>query len=214
MTDSEAAHSENLDRLLEAMPKIAEAVNAFSSEDVQKSAFNALVATFGGTRPASISVKGDQEELAAASGSDVDEEVVGDGDTVEPGSSKPKKARKSSPKRSYPIPKDLNLRPDGKESLKDFSVAKKPRTFPEKNLVIVYYFEEYIEEKEISLGHILAGYDECDWKAPSDPANSLSVTSSKNRWLDTSDMKSITTTHAGRNALKYDMPSSEESKSK
>jgi hypothetical protein len=41
---------EDLDALLESMPKIAEAVNAFSSEAVRQEAFKAMVAAFSGEK--------------------------------------------------------------------------------------------------------------------------------------------------------------------
>jgi hypothetical protein len=72
--------------------------------------------------------------------------------------------------------------------------------------VLVYYIEVCLGIDSIEVGHVLAAYDECGWKSPSQPDNSLVVTASKKNWLDTSDLKAIRITHSGRNAVEYDMP--------
>ena len=57
----------------------------------------------------------------------------------------------------------------------------------------------------VEVGHVLAAYSECDWKAPAIPDNSLMVTASAKDWLDTRNMKAIRTTHKGQNHVEYDM---------
>jgi hypothetical protein len=123
------------------------------------------------------------------------------------------RVRNPAAKKSYARVKDINFRPDGKVSLRDFATEKVPTNNHEKNLVFVYYLEEHLAVSGIGVGHVLAAYDEMGWKSPAIPDNSLMVTASQKNWLDTSDMKSIRTTHGGRNAVQYDMPIKKDSKS-
>lgn len=214
MSDDQATRFEELEKLLEAMPKIAEAVNSFSSEDVQKSAFSTLVATFSGTANGTREqgVNG-SSQVTDVDDADEEDNASGDGESAnQREAQRVKKVRKAPQKRNYAIPKDINFRPDGKTSLRDFAAEKSPKTLAEKNLLLTFYFEEFLEVSDISTGHILAGYNECGWKPSNDPANSLATTASKNRWLDTSNMKAITTTHSGRNYINFDMSTSDESK--
>ena len=91
--------------------------------------------------------------------------------------------------------------------------TKEPANFNERNLALVYYFEVCLGITSIEVDHVLAAYDECGWKPPAQPDNSLAVTASKKNWLDTSDLKAIRLTHSGRNAVEYDMPFSKAKKS-
>lgn len=192
-------------RLIEAMPEIAEAVNAFTSIDVQRDAFNALIAAYGlppipevTTAPADLTVVPTPTSTPVS----VDEPATAR--TAE----RSNRTRKQPAKRTYARAKDLNLRPPGKTSLHDFAKEKQPKAYHEKNVVVVFYLSEILEVNDIDVSRVLAGYHACSWKAPSNPVNSLQVTASAKGWLDTSDMTSIKLTHNGENAVKYDLPSS------
>ena len=105
---------------------------------------------------------------------------------------KVKRTRRLNAKKTYPRVKDIDFRPEGKVSLRDFWAQKEPsENNHEKNLVIVYYLKEFLEVSAIEVGHVLAGYDDVGVKSPAIPDNSLMVTASQKRWLDTSDMKAI-----------------------
>ena len=62
-----------------------------------------------------------------------------------------------------------------------------------------------LQVQGITTAHVLAVYSECDWREPSYPDNSLQVTASRERWIDTKDMQSIVTTPSGRNKIR-EMP--------
>lgn len=206
------------DRLTEAMPKMAEAVNAFTLKDNQRLALQALLtaagvpaappAAPGASAPLTVvpdlptrdSVEEEPEEISQASEDDSEPAKV-------------KRTRRPNVKKTYPRVKDIDFRPEGKVSLRDFWAQKEPSNNHEKNLVIVYYLEEFLEVSAIEVGHVLAGYDDVGVKSPAIPDNSLMVTASQKRWLDTSDMKAIRTTHGGRNAIQYDMPIKKDTKS-
>jgi hypothetical protein len=205
------------DRLTEAMPKMAEAVNAFTLKDNQRLALQALLTaagvptgpTLAPEAPAPLTVVPDLQP----------EEPSGESDTTaaasEPAAetAKPKRVRKPAGKKSFARVRDINFRPEGKVSLRDFWAQKEPTNNHEKNLVIVYYLEEYLEVTAIEVGHVLTAYDEVGVKSPAIPDNSLMVTASQKNWLDTSDMKAIKTTHSGRNTIQYDMPTKKDMKS-
>jgi hypothetical protein len=213
MSDPNPQARDAFGQLLDAMPRIAEAVNAFTSEDNQRAALDALVRAIGlpdrpsapGVLPAEplLSVVRPPEDDEAGDGEQDD--AAGSGQDAHP-EARQRRTRKVAAKKSWSRVKDVNFRPEGKQSLREFAKAKGPANFHEKNLVIVYYLEVHLEIVSVEVGHVLAAYDECGWRSPSNPDNSLAVTASKKHWLDTSDLKAIRTTHSGRNAVEFDMP--------
>lgn len=213
------------DRLIEAMPNIAKAVNAFALEDNQRTALEALLAA-AGARASAVAPSEVRTPLAAVpplptTGSAGKEEhdappAVPDtptGAAAAPPEAHvtqavtPKRVRKAAgAKKVYSRAKDLNFHPEGKISLRDFWTQKAPGNNHERNLVIVRYLEETLQIEKIEVGQVLAGYEAVDERSPAIPDNSLMVTASQKGWLDTSDMKAIRTTHGGINFLKFDMP--------
>ncbi len=208
-----------LDRLIEAMPKMAEAVNAFELKDNQRLALQALLSAAGVPVGEPVLAPVAKTEPTLSVVPPLTEDAASDDaeGSAEDGSEQPKakrtRVRKPAAKKSFPRVKDINFRPEGKVSLRDFVTQKAPTNNHEKNLVFVYYLEEHLEITAIEVGHVLAAYDEMGWKSPAIPDNSLMVTASQKRWLDTSDMKAIRTTHGGRNTVQYDMPIKKDSKS-
>lgn len=202
-----------LDHLIEVMPKMAEAVNAFTLKDNQRLALQALLCAAGvpmGDPIAATTVETEPTTLSVVPPL-TEESPSEESETSSPAQEEPKakrttRSRKSTAKKTYSRVKDINFRPEGKLSLRDFTAEKAPRNNHEKNLVFVYYLEEYLGIGSVEVGHVLAAYDEMGWKSPAIPDNSLMVTASQKGWLDTSDMKAIRTTHGGRNAVQYDMP--------
>lgn len=195
------------DRMLNELPRIAEAVNAFSSEDVQKAAFAAVVAALN------IPVGGANSETNTApteSGTRDDHGATGSENTdsnTKGGLGKPARAtraRKSNG--TVHAPKDIDFWPKGKESLPDFVATKLPAGQDEQNLVAVYYLEQVLELADVSPGHVLAAYKACKWPEPSDIGAALRKTASRKHWIDTHDSKSIKTMPGGRNMLEHTMP--------
>lgn len=190
-----------------AMPGMIEIVNKFDSPKCQHMALQSLLSAFGLPSVAPTQGKTSDKTLAAVPSLDLETTLASSGATP---SVKKKATAKKAPKR-VPVKVDVNFRPDGKESLRDFVAAKAPSSFYEKNTVIVVYFEDVLDFHEISPDHIVLGYDECGgWKAPADPSNSLAKTAHDKRWIDSSDFNAISTTHVGRNMVKYDMSAAKE----
>ncbi|MET8609565.1 hypothetical protein [Streptomyces misionensis] len=203
---------QEFDKLLESMPRIAEAINAFTSEDVQRQAFEALVGTLNlpstGIVDAyqGLTTEENDSAVITAEGDDSSKFVT---DSIEPARESnvtERRRRKAKSKRNWAAVKDIGFRPEGKTSFKDFIEEKQPKTIDEKGLLAVYYFEQILELEEIGVGHVMAAYKEAAWRNPANPENSLQAASSRHHWLDTSNMRIIKTTQRGRDFVEHDMP--------
>lgn len=209
-----------LDRLIDAMPRMAEAVNSFELKDNQRFALQALLSAAGvhptvleparevnADRPLSIvpPLPAERSEVKVTADATGDEQT----------SSRTKRARKSNSKKSWPRAKDINFRPADKQSLRDFVAEKKPATIHEKNLVFVYYMAEVLGLSQVTIGHVLAAYDECGDKPPALPDSSLRSTAARKHWLDTAELQTVGVqmTHSGRNVVEHDMPMKKDKKS-
>ncbi|HXC78688.1 MAG TPA: hypothetical protein VNU19_16755 [Candidatus Acidoferrum sp.] len=203
MTDTET--EDGFQAVLGAMPKIADAVNAFTSEEVQKRAFETLVAALGiaGSSAAVIKpVVTEQEQTG--SGADTDAEVSSNGNRRPP-------ARKRPAKKAYTVPKDLNFSPAGKTSLEEFVAEKKPSNNDERNLVACHYLSEVMGITDIDPAKVLAVYSAAEWTAPAIPDSALRGTASRTGWIDTTNQKAITVPWKGQNQISK-MPAEKKAK--
>lgn len=207
------------DRLLSVMPQMAEAVNEFASEANQLLALRALMRALGlpdepAPEDAAEPTLAVVPPLASDPAEDHDQGQAGPGASgAEQPTAARRRARKSAARKFWPRVKDINFRPEGKPSLREFAEEKKPDTLHEKNAVLVYYLEEILGIAAIGVGHVLAAYAECGWRSPAMPDNYLMVTACRKNWLDTSDMKAIKITYQGRNMVQFDLPRSKAKKS-
>jgi hypothetical protein len=211
MLHPETPSGATFDRLLAAMPSIAEAVNGFASEENQSTALRALLRTFGLPDGERAGEKTRQPELSVvpSPGDDHPEsneqDEAGAGVSAEEQATR-RRARRPGAKKSAPRAKDINFRPEGKQSLREFVEEKKPGNLQELNTVAVFYLKEVLGIDAIDVGHVLAAYIECGWRLPGNLENSLSVTACRTKWLNTSDRKAITLTNPGRNLVLLDLP--------
>lgn len=211
MIDPEPPSGATFDRLLSAMPSIAEAVNEFSSEETKSTALRALLRAFGLPDEARAGDEAGQPGLSVVPPLADDQPEATDQDEAETDTSSGRqptrrRVRKSAAKKSTPRAEDINLRPDGSQSLGEFVEEKKPGNLRERDAVAVFYLKEILGIEAIGVGHVLAAYMECGWRLPRNLENSLSVTASRTKWLNTSDMKAITLTNSGRNLVQLDLP--------
>lgn len=200
------------DRLRSEMPAIAEAVNKFESPEIQRAAFDAFMRSLGlGTReavptaPAELTVVRTVPDAGAEDSDGAGPEPVSEG-KARPTAARQQRPRKPGGKKSWPLDKQINFRPAGKPSLRDFADEKQPNNNDQKSAVIVYYMTEVLGMSAVNIGQVLTGYNECQWKPSSSPDATLRTTASKYRWIDTSDAKAIKLTHAGRAFVEYDLP--------
>lgn len=190
--------------LLEEMPRISEAVNSFTSAEVQQRAFEILVGAFGmpATR-VSPRVRLVTPPVADPEVPDEDSQPDADGKV---GKATRRRARKPVAKKSIRGARDLDFRPEGKESLRDFVARKEPATNHERNLVAVFYVEQVLQLPDITAGDVLLVYKSCGWREPSDLGMELRKTASARKWLNTANSKAISTMAQGRNTVEHDMP--------
>lgn len=219
MIDPETPAGTAFELLLSAMPRIAEAVNQFTSEENQRVALAALLRARGlpdeptvreATAEPGLSVV---PPLADGDPGEHDKDETEPDAPVKASAAVRRRPRKPAAKKSWTRAKDINFRPEGKQSLRDFAAEKVPTTNFEKNAVAVYYLQEILAVDAIEVSHVLAAYTECGWRSPTDPENSLTVTASRKSWLDTSDLKAIVVTHSGRNTVQFDLPRTSAKKS-
>lgn len=102
---------------------------------------------------------------------------------------------------SYSFITELNLKPEGKDSLKNFVSKYKASSGAEYNLVFVYYLQNILGEKNIGPNHIYTCYKDLNVKFPSNIRQSLIDTKSKKGWIDTSNMNDIKMSTVGENAI-------------
>ena len=124
---------------------------------------------------------------------------------------KPKKSKSTKPK-STTSPKvnaemkfltDLNLRPKGKESLKDFAAKYQIKTSEELSLLIVYYLKETLQET-VTLAHIFTCLKELGKKIPTHLKQVLTNNKNTKHWIDLSDWNDIKYSVAGMNYMEHD----------
>lgn len=118
---------------------------------------------------------------------------------------KPKKSAKK--KQFYSVVKDLNLKPNGKSSFREFIENKKPNNRIQKCLVSVYYLKSVLEIKQININHIYTCHKDSAWRLPSDLTNLLRWIASQKGWLDTSSKDDIRLTAIGENFVDHNLPS-------
>jgi hypothetical protein len=196
--------------LLTYMPKIAEVVNAFTSDDTKRIALEALVRQFEPAYTASVTTLPQQQVPV------IETTTLGTSAAVETTDPAPltatvpapakKIARKASTRKTFTIPRDLNFAPEGKQSLVDFIDEKQPRTHHERNLVACYYLQQVMGLVPVGVEQVLAVYRAAGWDAPSQPEVYLRKTASQFGWIDTANTKDIKVVWAGENFLTSKMP--------
>lgn len=186
-----------LNDLLKRMPEIAKAVSAFP-EGVQQAAFDALITAASGGGAAAPPASGESTAKPARQSRNRKRPAASDGD----GAAKRQRRVGGSPS----VIRELDLAPKGKMSLKDFVAAKQPKTQHDYNVLSVYYLVEELGVPTVTLNHVFTVYKDMRWREPSDLGNSVSLTSVRKRFLDTSNRDDIKLTPAGRNHVQYDLP--------
>lgn len=95
---------------------------------------------------------------------------------------------------------DLDLRPAGKEALKEFVAKYNAKSYFERNLVYAQYFHEVHGLPFITVDHIYTCYRHIGGKIPSFPST-IKDTRHHKGWLEFNDMNSIKVTRNGLNDL-------------
>jgi hypothetical protein len=176
--------------LLSRMPEIADAVNAFESEELQREAFHALVGAFRGQPSNHVQNETRGEEAPSAEHKD-----------------RPRRKRSKGGGYSPKLVRDLNLSPNGKKPFAEFVTEKQPQSNEDKYAVVVYYLEQVLGLKEITLDHVSSVFRLTNgWKEPGNIRSGITTAASRKGTIDTTDFDDLKTTPHGRNFVDHDLP--------
>lgn len=123
-------------------------------------------------------------------------------------SNKESKKKSSPATQSFKLDRNLNLRPDNKQSLRDFSEQYNLKSANEKILIISYYLKEVLEMDGININHIYTGFEELNFRVPKSLYQLVSDTKNKSGWLDFDNMEDIGLSIQGKNYIKHDIEKS------
>lgn len=100
----------------------------------------------------------------------------------------------------------LNFSVDDVQHLRLFYKEKSPSSGFERNLVFVHFLQKEKNKSGITPNHIYTCYNLVEVKSPTALRQSIIDTSNKKKWLDTSNMDSITVTLNGEMFVRHDLP--------
>ena len=121
------------------------------------------------------------------------------------GSSSGKKSKSASKAQGFKLDRSLNLRPEDKRSITDFSEDYTMGKAPERILIIVYYLKEILEIDAINGDHIYTAFEKLNLRVPKSLYQLISDTKNKSGWLEFDSMDDIQLSIQGGNAVKYDL---------
>jgi hypothetical protein len=193
--------------LIDAMPAIASAVNAFKNESVQVEAFRSLVAAYGAAAGPSVSETSTGSGSADAGGHEADQGRNGRGKATGVKKAPSKGGNRATSKvAAPPLDGSLDLHPKGKKSFEDFAAEKNPSNFTERSMVAVYWLKNELQSEAVTISRVFTCYKRMGWRTPNNPVNQLQVVASTKKYLDTSSMENIQLTHAGSQYVEFDLP--------
>lgn len=100
---------------------------------------------------------------------------------------------------------DLNFRPDGHLTLREFFAEKASGNDMEDILVVVYYMQHIMGVSKIGLGHIRTALVDVSRSIPLDLRQTIRNMRGKKAWVKYTDLDDITTATAGDNRVLHDM---------
>jgi hypothetical protein len=118
--------------------------------------------------------------------------------------SKPKKSSYKPPIMS--IVKDLNLRPEGELSFRDFYAQKEPKTQEQAVTVAVYYLKRFLDLDKVTPEHVFTCFKDVGRKTPKNMPQTVRDTAKNKGWVDTSERGNIKITNHGENMVDHDLP--------
>ena len=115
---------------------------------------------------------------------------------------------KTSPRKipTMSFVKDLDLRPEDGQSLRDFHSLKNPSGQKENIAVFVYYLTKTLEIEGITPHHVFTCFKDVRGRTPRDLPQAIRETASRNGWVDSSDGDDIKITNHGENFVEHDLP--------
>lgn len=102
---------------------------------------------------------------------------------------------------------DLNLRPKGKTSLKDFAAKYVIKSGEELSLLVVYYLKEELKET-VTQNHIYSCFKELGKKVPQHFKQTHTNNKNSKNWINVDDWNDIKFTVPGMNHMEHDITKS------
>ena len=113
--------------------------------------------------------------------------------------------KKGKNNRDLSIYKDLDLRPSGKESLKDFAGKYVAKTGPKRVVLVAYYLINTLGMESIDQKHIRTGMYELTGKVPSSIYQIIHNVKTRNKWLMYDNINTIKLSKQGEHFVDYDL---------
>ena len=95
---------------------------------------------------------------------------------------------------------------DGRPSLVEYMDAKFPITNEERNLVFLYYLENMVSLKTVTIDHIYTCYRAAKIRAPLDLDGSLQSTIKQRHWIKMAKSGKLSVTSAGKTYVENQLP--------
>ncbi|ALF53981.1 hypothetical protein ACX27_15760 [Nostoc piscinale CENA21] len=151
----------------------------------------------------------DEDELLEEVDSEDEEEDVS---VPVSGNSKQKQSSYKPP--TMTIVKELNLRPQGKLSWRDFYAQKQPTTQEHIITVAVYYLKRILEIDKLTPQHVFTCFKDANIRTPKNIPQAMRDIAKRKGWLDTSERGHVKITNHGENFVEHDLPLSQGSTKK
>jgi hypothetical protein len=104
---------------------------------------------------------------------------------------------------------DLNFRPSGKPSLKQFMDQKNANSDVEAVVVALYYMQHTMGLPKIGPAHVMTAFKEAGKAIPVDLRQTIRNIKKSKMWLNFTDLEDIRTTTQGDNVVEHEMGKSE-----
>lgn len=137
----------------------------------------------------------------------VTEEIVVIKEKQQPIATKQSVKKRNISKQSYQIIKDINFRSEnGKPSLSEFCITKKPKSNIEFNVLAIYYLTKVMGLENITIDHVYTCYKETNRPVPISLKQSLfDTSSSRYGYIDIKDNNFSIPTR-GENLVEHELP--------
>lgn len=191
---------EQYDRIIAAMPDIADAVNSFQSKSAQDLVLRTLLESLGAKppvapNPAQSNPRPDSPLAPEENGTDGN------------GSSTRRSGRKVAGRRNGGEPRmddSLDIHPTGVESLQDFFARSGQKNQNEAILAIVYWLQEIAKVDTVGFDQVFTSFRLLGEKVPGSFGGKVSQTGSKG-WLKDTKSNNVTLSVAGTNHVEHEM---------
>ncbi len=195
---------EEFEALLARLPEMAKAVNAFTAPEIQRAAFEALLAALTDDSPGSSPLReGSDTATGNKPPANRPRKTAPARKTATVDPTKPR-SKRAAPTGPFKVDKELNLVPKGKRSFKDFVAVTQPKNQVEQCLVAAYWLTHEVGEESTTGDRVFTCFRDAAWPIPANLSNKLSVAGTKN-YLSSTKRDDIRVSINGVNFVEHTM---------